>query len=208
MYSGNAFIGAHGLSGLFADGKDWVASYGSKPTHPWLLHQYSNGQYSPRINWKGAGYCDTNEYNGAVADLINITTGGATTAPKDEDVTEVISLKVTSQKVQKGKPCWIWWDKENSDPGKQHAKGTYPGILTTANSCNINANVYGVDGTYYFVAVNMKTKKERSVDVGQHQRNEVASVVDALYANEHLYLKFVPAADGTVSGWAKGLYWK
>lgn len=208
VYSGNAFISAHGLTSLFKDGKDWVASYGAKPTQPWMLHQYSDGQYSPRINWKGAGYCDTNEFRTTLADFVNLTTGVAPLVKKeDDDMPFVISLQCTSQKVQKGVPTWVWWNKENSDSQKQHSSN-YPGILTTAKFCEVNAKVTGVNGTYYFVAVNQKTKKERSVDVGTHARNELATVVDALYANEHLYLKFIPEDDGVIAAWTKGLYWK
>lgn len=207
VYSGNAFISAHGLTSLFKAGKGWVADYGATPTQPHFLHQYSNGTYAPIKNWSGAGNCDSNVYNGTLDQFVKLTTGGADAPTKDDDMTYVVSLQCTSQAVKKGEACWIWWNKENSDSQNQHSSN-YPGILTTAKFCDVNARVTGVDGTYYFVAMNMDTKKERAVDVGQHARNETATVVDALYANEHLYLKFIPAADGTVSAWAKGLYWK
>lgn len=129
----------------------------------------------------------------------------AAVAPK-EKLPDTISLGA-SQAVKAGVPCWIWWNTEYNDTGKQHSKN-YPGAITNAKFVDLRASVHEVPGSFYFVAHNQKTGKDRTVDVGIHASGEVGVATDALYANEHLYIKFVPSADGTVKAWVKGMYWK
>lgn len=132
---------------------------------------------------------------------VKATSGG------DDDVPYGISLQCTSQAVKKGVPCWVWWNKENADSQKQHS-GSDPGILTSAGSASVQVNVHGCDGQFQLVAKNMKTKGERQFGNGVHARNTIDVGIGDLYKDEHLYVKFVPAEDGKIAAWAKGLWWK
>lgn len=208
VYSGNYFIGAHGLSSLYTSGQAWVAAYGSTPTYKYMLHQYSDGKYAPKISWSGAGYCDTSKFNGTIDQFVALTTGGAAVSPKDDvDMPDGISLQCTSQKVEKDKPCWVWWNVENDDGGKQHS-ANYPGILTNAKFADLIANVNGVPGSFYLVAHNMKTGKDRMYGSAVHLTGDHDNGIGAIYSNEHIYLKFVPTEDGTITAWVRGNFWK
>ena len=132
-------------------------------------------------------------------------TGVAKTSAPKEPNPEPISMGAT-QAVKSGVPTWIWWNKERNDVGKQHSDSN-PGIITHANFVDLRASVHGVAGDFYFVAHNMKTNKDRNVDVDVHASGEIGVATDALYSNEHLYIKFVPKASGIVAAWVKGMYW-
>ena len=73
LYSGQSFAVAAGLAPVFRSARrTWVAAYRDTDAGllPHSLWQSTNGVVGAnRVSWPGCGHCDTNQYNGTLAQL-------------------------------------------------------------------------------------------------------------------------------------------
>jgi len=79
LYSGLNYAEAHGLAPIF-NGPEihtWVAAYsGFEPALGHTLWQSTNGTSGVhRVDWPGAGFCDTSVYHGTLAELSALVSG-------------------------------------------------------------------------------------------------------------------------------------
>jgi len=74
LYSGQSFASTAGLAPIFRSARrTWVAAYRDSDAGllPHSLWQSTNGVVGAHheVSWPGAGHCDTNQYNGTLAQL-------------------------------------------------------------------------------------------------------------------------------------------
>jgi hypothetical protein len=76
LYSGLAFLQAHGLAPLFGSRRrTWIAAYSAtEPVIGHTLWQCTNGKRGSHLtSWPGTGYCDTSLYHGTISQLAATT---------------------------------------------------------------------------------------------------------------------------------------
>lgn len=167
------------------------------------------------------GNTETSEHSDALApkerdvsdilDVIELLGVGSDTTQED-DMPDYVSLGMKkAQALKSGQEAHAVFDVENSDKGKAHADGSFPGVLSGGKNgtlFNIEVKTTGSAGTFTLVEVD-PTKKyaQHKSDYAVHPIGQSASFTGVCDAGMHLYVEFSPSADGAASAVAKGLYW-
>jgi hypothetical protein len=120
-----------------------------------------------------------------------------------EDMPEYVSLsRKAAQQFTAGKAEHMVFDVENSDKGKAHADGSFPGVLSGGKNGTLftaEVNVTGPAGTYTLIEVDPKKKyathKSSYAHIPIGTPHTFVRVCDA---GMHLYVQVMPEADGKV----------
>lgn len=131
---------------------------------------------------------------------------------QEDDMPDYVSLGMKkAQALKSGQEAHAVFDVENSDKGKAHADGSFPGVLSGGKNgtlFNIEVKTTGSAGTFTLVEVDPAKKyAQHKSDYAVHPIGESATYVGLCDPGMHLYVEFSPSADGGASAVAKGLYW-
>lgn len=196
--------GSGSPAGLYAKvPSSWWAAYGGKA--PAIL------QFSSTATVAGvSGRVDISAFKGSLDQLRALALGARPVPQEDDDMPEYVSLDlVKPQPVKAGQPARIVFTREWADTAGAHANGEYPGILSGGDHGTqfvATLNVYGCAGKWRLIetdpAKDYATSKDYPYALGYFT---VSGWCDA---KQHLYVEFLPDADGAVSVAAKANYWE
>jgi hypothetical protein len=145
-------------------------------------------------------------------ELLGVDGAATSTSTEDEDMPDYVSLSTKKpQAVKAGQAANVVFDTENSDKGKAHADGAFPGILSGGKNgtlFNLEVKTTGSAGTFTLIEVDPAKKyAQHKSDYAVHPVGESHTYVGLCDPGMHLYVQFSPSADGAASAVAKGLYW-
>jgi hypothetical protein len=131
---------------------------------------------------------------------------------QEDDMPDYVSLGMKkAQALKSGQEAHAVFDVENSDKGKAHADGSFPGVLSGGKNgtlFNVEVKTTGSAGTFTLIEVDPAKKyAQHKSDYAVHVIGESASFTGVCDAGMHLYVEFIPSADGAASAAVKGLYW-
>jgi hypothetical protein len=130
---------------------------------------------------------------------------------EDDDMPEYVSLDLTKpQPVQAGQAARIVWDREWADTSKAHADGSYPGILSGGDEGAqfvATVNAYGVPGRWRLIETDPAKDYATSKNY-PYSETAYGTVSGWCDKGQHLYLEFLPSADGEVHAAVKVNYWR
>jgi hypothetical protein len=131
---------------------------------------------------------------------------------QEDDMPNYVSLGMkAAQKFTSGKAEHAVFDVENSDTGKAHGDGSFPGVLSGGKNGTqfiVEVKTSGVAGKYKLIEVDpTKDYAVHKSDYAEIPIGTPHTYVGLCDAGMHLYVQFTPSADGSASAVVKADYW-